>query len=106
MQSTFNFQPVGIIDLSDIAKKKAIVEQGLKSLTEHFGLKMRKDSRIARSNWAAPELTQEQIQYAAEDAYFSYLLYDKLRNLPDPLPEDREGAAIVNQGVLELQPGC
>lgn len=105
MQSTFNFQPVGIYDLSEIAKKKGIAEQGLKSLTEHFGIKMRKDSRIARSNWAAPELTQEQIQYAAEDAYFSFLLFDKLRNLPDPVPQDQEGYDQVNKGVLELQPG-
>lgn len=105
MQSTFNFLPVGIYDLSEIAKKKQVTEQGLKSLTEHFGYKMRKDSRIARSNWAANELTKEQVQYAAEDAYFSFLLYDKLRSLPSPLVADKEGYAMVNQGVLELQPG-
>mmetsp|Transcript_47169 Transcript_47169/g.146120 ORF Transcript_47169/g.146120 Transcript_47169/m.146120 type:complete len:610 (-) Transcript_47169:195-2024(-) len=105
MQSTFNLQPLGIADLSEIAKKKGVAEQGLKSLTEHFGIRMRKDSRIARSNWAASELTQEQIQYAAEDAYFSYILFDKLRTLPDPVIEDADGYATVNQGVLELQPG-
>lgn len=105
MQNTFNFQPIGIVDLSDIAKKKGVAEQGLKSLTEHFGLKMRKETRIARSNWAAQELTPEQVKYAADDAYFSFLLFDKLKQLPDQVIQDAEGFAALNQGVLELKPG-
>jgi hypothetical protein len=105
MQSTFHFQPNGIIDLASIAKKKGLAEQGLKSLTEHFGIKMRKDPRVARSNWAAHELTLEQIQYAADDAYFSYKLLDHLRALPDVMRKDPLGYAAVNQGVLEIQPG-
>lgn len=105
MKSTFDFSPAGTVDLVDLARKKGIATENLKSLTSHFGLRMRKDSRIARSNWAAPELTHEQIQYAAEDAFFSYWIYDKLQTLSDQAPEDPEGAAILNQGVLELQPG-
>mmetsp|Transcript_97900 Transcript_97900/g.227007 ORF Transcript_97900/g.227007 Transcript_97900/m.227007 type:complete len:584 (-) Transcript_97900:47-1798(-) len=105
MQSTFNFLPQGIYDLSEVAKKKGLGEQGLKTLTEHFGLKMRKDPRVARSNWASPFLTQEQVYYAAEDAYFSYLLYDKLRNLPDKSASEVDGYNHLNQGVLQLEPG-
>mmetsp|Transcript_56262 Transcript_56262/g.147946 ORF Transcript_56262/g.147946 Transcript_56262/m.147946 type:complete len:583 (-) Transcript_56262:70-1818(-) len=105
MQGTFNFQPVGIEDLSEIAKQKGLQQQGLKSLSDHFGYRMRKDSRVARSNWACDQLTQEQIRYAAEDAYFSYLLYDKVRKLPDPVVTNDEGWAGVNAGVLEIQPG-
>jgi len=105
MQNTFNFLPNGIVDLAGIAKKKGLAEQGLKSLTEHFGMKMRKDSRVARSNWAAHQLTLEQIQYAAEDAYFSYMLLDHLKALPDAMQQDPVGYGAVNKGILEVQPG-
>jgi len=105
MQNTFHFQPNGIVDLADIARKKGLAEQGLKSLTEHFGIKMRKDPRVARSNWAANELTKEQIQYAADDAYFSFMLLDRLKALPDLMQKDPLGYAAVNKGVLEVQPG-
>ncbi|CAK0856743.1 unnamed protein product [Prorocentrum cordatum] len=60
MQSTFNFLPLGILDMSELAKVKGVAAQGLKSLSEHFGMKMKKDSRIARSNWADKELTEQQ----------------------------------------------
>mmetsp|Transcript_117723 Transcript_117723/g.262974 ORF Transcript_117723/g.262974 Transcript_117723/m.262974 type:complete len:621 (-) Transcript_117723:95-1957(-) len=105
MQSTFNFQPVGIQDLSDIAKKKGLKEQGLKALTERFGLKIRKDSRVARTNWVAPELTQQQISYAAEDAHFAFLLYEKIMSLPDKEQAQEEGFENVNQGVLKMEEG-
>mmetsp|Transcript_81091 Transcript_81091/g.211358 ORF Transcript_81091/g.211358 Transcript_81091/m.211358 type:complete len:732 (+) Transcript_81091:70-2265(+) len=105
MDRTFHFLPFGIEDLAEIAKKKGVQEQGLKSLTLRFGYKIRKDSRVARSNWAAPELTQEQIRYAAEDAHYSYVLYDKLRELPDQLISQTEGFDTVNEGLLTLQPG-
>lgn len=105
MQDTFHFQPVGIIDLADLARKKGLAEQGLKSLTEHFGIKMRKDSKIARSNWAAHELTLDQLQYAADDAYFTYMLVDHLKALPDAMLQDPRAYGVVNQGILEVQPG-
>jgi len=84
MERTFKFQPFGIVDLAQIATEKGLREQGLKALCEHFGYHPRKDSRCARSNWACWHLTPEQVQYAAEDAHFTYLLYDKLLNLTVP----------------------
>jgi len=105
MQSTFHFQPNGIVDLNDVARKKGLAEQGLKSLTEHFGIKMRKDPRVARSNWVANELDSEQLQYAADDAYFSFIVLDRLKALPDAMQQDAAGYAAVNKGVLEVQPG-
>jgi len=105
MQNTFNFLPNAIVDLAEMAKKKGLTEQGLKSLTEHFGIKMRKDSRVARSNWAADKLTSEQMQYAADDAHFTYMLLDHLKVLPDAMKRDPAAYAALNQGILELQPG-
>lgn len=94
MERTFKFQPYGIVDLAQIATDKGLKEQGLKALCDHFGYHPRKDPRCARSNWACWQLSPEQIQYAAEDAYFTYLLYDKLLNMPDP-------SAVVNVCVDE-----
>merc|ERR1719210_1203888 len=94
-----------MVDLAVIARKKGLAEQGLKSLTEHFGMRMRKDPRVARSNWAAYELTLEQIQYAADDAYFSYMLLDRIKALPDAMQQDPVGYGAVNKGILEVQPG-
>jgi len=105
MQRTFNFEPLGIVDLSQIAQAKGIKETGLKSMSEYFGIRMRKEPKIARSNWACHQLSAEQQLYAAEDAYFSFILYEKLNSLPDAAREDPEGFAIINQGVLELQEG-
>jgi len=107
MQNTFNFQPLGIVDMAELAKVKGIAAQGLKSLSDHFGMKMQKDSKIARSDWASEELTLEQKQYAAEDAYFSFMVYQKLSFLSDaPLDRDPDQfKKVVNQGVLELRPG-
>jgi len=105
MQRTFNLEPVGVVDLSQIAESKGIKETGLKSMTEHFGLRMRKEQRIARSDWACHQLSTDQQYYAAEDAYFSFLLYEKLNSLPDAARADQEGFANINQGVLELRDG-
>jgi len=106
MYNTFNFTPAGIVDLALKAKAKRIPEQGLKSLTRHFGMNMKKDSKIARSNWAAPELSPDQIRYAAEDAYFSFLLLEKIEAVAEPLPdEEKAGFDQCNQGILELKPG-
>lgn len=105
MDNTFHFLPSGIEDLSDIARKKGLAETGLKLLAEHFGYKMRKESKVARSNWAAATLTKEQIAYAAEDAWMTYLLYYELEKLPDPVITNEEGCDTVNAGVIQLQPG-
>lgn len=106
MEKTFLFLPSGICDLAEIAKKKAVKEQGLKSLTQRFGYTIRKNSKIARSNWATGEpLSKEQIQYAADDAYYSYVLFKDLNSLPDVEVPKPEGFDIVNAGILELKPG-
>eukprot|EP00927_Polykrikos_kofoidii_P085266 TRINITY_DN922_c0_g1_i1.p1 TRINITY_DN922_c0_g1~~TRINITY_DN922_c0_g1_i1.p1 ORF type:complete len:584 (+),score=89.85 TRINITY_DN922_c0_g1_i1:115-1866(+) len=105
MQRTFHFEPNGIIDLAFVAREnKGLTAQGLKALTEHFGLKIKKESRVARSNWACTQLSRDQIQYAAEDAYFTYILSEKLDRLPDieRVVEEKHAGA---QGILEMLPG-
>jgi len=103
--NTFHFLPSGIEDLSAIAKSKGLAQTGLKLLAEHFGYKMLKESKTARSNWAtSAPLSQEQIAYAAEDAWMTYLLYDKLNSLPDPVIANEEGCD-AGTGGLKIAPG-
>mmetsp|Transcript_39504 Transcript_39504/g.62717 ORF Transcript_39504/g.62717 Transcript_39504/m.62717 type:complete len:928 (+) Transcript_39504:71-2854(+) len=105
MQLSFGMQPNGIVDLAAIAKEKGLKEQGLKALCYHFGYMPRKDTKVARSNWACrSDLSPAQIQYAAEDAYFTYILYDKLLALPDVDPEyaAMEKQGLSKEGILTM----
>lgn len=105
MENTFNFMPASVDELADLAKRKGLEDKSLRGLAERFGHKVRKDQRSHRSNWAADTLTPEQIRYAAEEVYFSFIIYEKVKALPDPLVTQMEGFEAVNHGVLELQPG-
>ena len=102
MRTSFDLQPAGLLDLATLAAQKGLKEAGLKSLAEHFQYRIRKETRIARSNWASPQLTVEQQAYAAEDAYFTFLLKEKLEELPDKKDEIQ---SLAVEGQLKLQEG-
>ena len=102
MQSSFDFQPGGIIDITVIAQtKKGLTLQGLKALCDHFGVRIRREPRVSRSNWEVQELSSDQIRYAAEVAHFAYIVLNKLNEIVDVKIhfEDK------NAGVLELLDG-
>ena len=85
MQSSFNLIPKGIIDLEQVSKNKNVEGKGLKALAACCKVSIRKDSRVARSKWGQEELTHEQVQYAAEEAYFAHHIYGRLSQLPQYL---------------------
>eukprot|EP00929_Paragymnodinium_shiwhaense_P091184 TRINITY_DN51214_c0_g1_i1.p1 TRINITY_DN51214_c0_g1~~TRINITY_DN51214_c0_g1_i1.p1 ORF type:complete len:567 (+),score=111.70 TRINITY_DN51214_c0_g1_i1:139-1839(+) len=99
MRLSFGFEPNGILDLCPLAKDKGLPQVGLKFMAEHFGWLMKKESRVARSNWACGKLSPDQERYAAEDAYFTFLLLEKLRSLPDASVAEASG------DLLRMQPG-
>jgi uncharacterized C2H2 Zn-finger protein len=69
---------VNAIDVANEAKTYGFQRSGLKSMTESLlGVQLSKTQRTA--NWGAFTLAQEQIHYAATDAYLSILLYYKLK---------------------------
>eukprot|EP00439_Symbiodinium_sp_Y106_P019681 s4304_g2.t1 len=102
MRTSFNLLPAGLLDLATLAAQKGLKEAGLKSLAERFNFRIRKEPRIARSNWAQETLTPEQVTYAAEDAYFTFLLREKLEELPD---KKEEVQSLAVEGQLRLQEG-
>jgi len=82
MDQTFGYGCVNIIGLDTIATARGFRRPGISGIATAMGLNIRKDKKVCRSNWACPRLSQDQIQYAAEDAYYSLELYNMIKDLP------------------------
>ncbi|KAL0358508.1 UNVERIFIED_CONTAM: Werner Syndrome-like exonuclease [Sesamum angustifolium] len=85
-------------DLSDLANRKLGGERkkwSLSTLTEMLTCRqLPKPKKIRLGNWEVAVLSQEQLNYAATDAYVSWYLYQVLKNLPDP-PENKSEEIVV-----------
>lgn len=82
LQAMQAFHPRGFIDLASVAKTKGIKHHGLRGLAAALcGVRISKSART--SNWANPMLTQQQIRYAATDAWIGREIYHHLEQLPN-----------------------
>lgn len=80
LQNLYNFQPAGLVDLSNIARKNNIGMFGLRGLAACFlGVRISKTARC--SNWGNPNLSEQQIVYAATDAWVSRQIYVQAEEL-------------------------
>jgi ribonuclease D len=68
------FIPHGFVDLSRIAGEKGIIQVGARALTARY-LEHRIVKRFQKTNWALPHLNDNQILYAATDAWICLKLY-------------------------------
>jgi RNA polymerase sigma factor for flagellar operon FliA len=57
-----------------------------------FGLRLQKSRRITTTNWALPRLSEQQIQYAADDAHVALRIY---RHWREHFPAAAESAALA-----------
>ena len=74
------FDDAGFVDASRYTRAARIENTGLRALTAHFlGGRISKAAQV--SNWAARELSPQQIVYAATDAWISRELFLKLQKL-------------------------
>ena len=73
LRSIRPFEPKGIIDLSDIAKSKGLVKSGLRTLSARY-LNHRIVKTAQKTNWAKTSLTENQLRYAATDAWACLLI--------------------------------
>ncbi len=74
------FDDAGFVDASKFTRAVRIENTGLRALTAHFlGGRISKAAQV--SNWAAKELSPQQIVYAATDAWISRELFLKLQKL-------------------------
>jgi len=68
------FKAAGFVDLGNLARKAGIRNHGLRGLAAVFlGFRIPKGAQT--SNWSRDELTPQQIQYAATDAWVGRRLY-------------------------------
>ncbi|CAJ1331100.1 unnamed protein product [Effrenium voratum] len=83
VEQSFELTAANVVDLQSLAQEKGLGSSlGLQTMAQLFGMKMFKDHTITMSNWAG-QLSKEQVQYAAEDAYFTYQIYDQLSLFDD-----------------------
>lgn len=78
LQKTFKFTPQKFIEIQTLARKKGLTKLGLKNMAEELlhgtvfkGPKM--------TNWERVKLTDEQLMYAATDAWIGLKLLEKLQ---------------------------
>jgi ribonuclease D len=74
LQENIDFKPAGFVEIADLTQKAGILNTGLRSLAGLL-LRIRISKRAQVSNWARPDLTEAQLQYAATDAWISRRLY-------------------------------
>jgi len=77
LQKKFQFLPQNFIELQNLAKIKGLKNFGLKGMTEEI-LQGTISKGPKTTNWAADELTDKQIMYAATDAWIGLKLYQRL----------------------------
>jgi len=77
LKKLHNFAPAGFIDLQEYVKPFGIADMSLKKLAAIvLGVKISKAQQL--SNWAADELNEKQIRYAATDSWISREIFIKL----------------------------
>jgi len=83
LKKLFPFDENAVVDLGTVAKRHGLKQTGVRNLAGIFlGLRIPKGTKT--SNWAAPRLSQQQIAYAATDAWACrelYLCFKKLNLL-------------------------
>jgi hypothetical protein len=80
LKQVFPFQERHVVDLGLVARGCGSTQTGLRNLAGIFlGIRIPKGSRT--SNWAARQLTQAQITYAATDAWVCRELYMRFESL-------------------------
>lgn len=77
LQHIFPFQPAGFVDVQKIGKEKGLKNLGLKKMTQEvFNANLFKGPKM--TNWERQHLTDEQLLYAATDAWIGLQLYREL----------------------------
>lgn len=78
LQRLKRFEPQGVVELADLAKKAGLEIEGVKRLAGLL-LGFRISKSVQTSNWEAPTLNEKQISYAATDAWVCLEIYKKLK---------------------------
>ncbi|PIS10166.1 MAG: histidine kinase [Bdellovibrio sp. CG10_big_fil_rev_8_21_14_0_10_47_8] len=80
LQKVFKFSPKNFVELQDIAKAQGLKNFGLKGMAEEV-LNARLSKGPKLTNWEARSLSDQQLMYAATDAWIGLHLFRRLRGL-------------------------
>jgi ribonuclease D len=80
LHNVFAFTPAAFVDLGALARRHGLEKSGVRTLAALFlGFRIPKGAKT--SNWAARQLSPQQITYAATDAWVCRELYLKFEEL-------------------------
>lgn len=80
LKRLFPFDAAAVIDLGEVAKRQGLQQSGVRNLAGLFlGFRIPKGAQT--SNWAAPHLSEQQLRYAATDAWACRELYLRFEEL-------------------------
>lgn len=91
-----HIRPEGFIDLQTIAPQWGIEEKSLRKLSAIvLGKRVSKAQRL--SNWEAAQLTEQQVAYAATDAWVCLEILSALEAVPKSHPEIEKAIAMPQE---------
>src|SRR4051812_5920242 len=76
----FPFEAAAVVDLGETAKRHALQQSGVRNRAGRFP-RFRISKGAQTSNWAAPRLSEQQLRYAATDAWACRELYLRFEQL-------------------------
>lgn len=80
LREVFPFEPQGVLDLGEVARRAGLKQTGVRNLAGLF-LGFRIPKGVKTSNWSAKTLTAQQVGYAATDAWACRELWLKFEEL-------------------------
>ena len=80
LREIYEFKPAGFVDLAKLSDAARVRANGLRGLAAHvLGRRVAKQAQC--TNWARTELTEQQLRYAATDAWISREIFLALEQL-------------------------
>ena len=80
LRESYEFKPAGFVDLAKLSDAAGFRANGLRGLAAHvLGLRVAKQTQC--TNWARADLTEQQLRYAATDAWISREIFLALEKL-------------------------
>ncbi|MBI3285679.1 MAG: 3'-5' exonuclease domain-containing protein 2 [Burkholderiales bacterium] len=76
LQAKLGINTENVLDLARALRENKHRDMGAKAaVARFFGMKLQKSKKISTSNWAAAQLSERQMLYAANDAQVALLVY-------------------------------
>jgi RNA polymerase sigma factor for flagellar operon FliA len=91
LRAKLGIETRNVIDLATALRRGERNAWGAKTaVARYFGKRLQKSRRVTTTNWALPRLSEQQIQYAADDAHVALRIY---RHWRERFPAAAETAA-------------